>query len=55
MLGFVLGAAVLNGLLFGLAPAFRASRAGELGARGAATGRRDWLRGGLIAAEVPSQ
>jgi putative ABC transport system permease protein len=52
VLAFALGAAVLNGLLFGLAPAVRASRGGELGARGAATARRDWLRADLIAAEV---
>jgi predicted permease len=52
VLTFALGAAVVNGLLFGLMPALRASRGGELGVRGAATGRRDWLRGGLIAAEV---
>jgi predicted permease len=48
---FALGAAVANGLLFGMAPAIRASRAGGLSVRGAA-GQRDWLRGGLIAAEV---
>ena len=52
VLGFALVAAVINGVMFGMAPALRASRGGELGARGAATGRRDWLRGGLIAAEV---
>jgi hypothetical protein len=47
-----LGAAAVNGLLFGMAPALRASRARGLGARGAAAGQRDWLRSGLIAAEV---
>src|SRR5205085_5471498 len=52
VLAFALGAAIFNGLLFGLAPALRASHRGELGARGAATGQRDWLRGGLIAAEI---
>jgi predicted permease len=52
VLGFALAAALVTGILFGLAPALRASRGGELGARGAATGRRDWLRGGLIAAEI---
>ena len=52
VLVFALATAVANGLLFGLAPAWRASRTGELGARGAATGRRDWLRGALVAAEV---
>ena len=52
VLAFALGTAILNGLLFGLAPALRASRGGMLGARGAATGRRDWLRGAFIAAEI---
>lgn len=52
VLAFAMAAAVVNGVMFGMAPAWRASRAGELSARGAATGRRDWLRGGLIAAEV---
>jgi putative ABC transport system permease protein len=52
VLAFALIAAVINGLLFGLAPALRASRQGELSTRGAASGQRDWLRRGLVAAEV---
>jgi predicted permease len=52
VLAFAIAVAFANGLLFGLAPALRASRAGHFGTRGAATGRRDWLRGGLVAAEV---
>jgi predicted permease len=51
VLAFAIAAALVNGVLFGMAPALRASRVGELGARGVA-GRRDWLRGSLIAAEV---
>jgi len=49
---FALGAAALNGFLFALAPALRASSGSDLGGRGAAVGQRDFLRGGLIAAEV---
>ena len=58
MLGFALVLSLLTGLLFGLLPALRASRAdlGEvmkIGARGAIGGpARDRLRGALIVAEV---
>jgi predicted permease len=49
---FALAAAIATGLLFGLAPAWRAAGEGELGARGAAAGRHDRMRGWLILAEV---
>ncbi len=49
---FALAAALVTTLLFGVAPAWRAAGAGELGARGASAGRRDHLRGWLILAEV---
>ncbi len=52
VLAFALAAALINGLMFALAPALRAVRTGELGTRGAAAARRDWLRNGLVAAEV---
>jgi putative ABC transport system permease protein len=52
VLGFALAVAVVNGILFAAAPAFRAARGHGLGVRGAAATRRDWLRGALIAAEV---
>jgi len=52
VLAAALAAAVLNGLLFGTIPAWRAGRAGLLPVRGAAAGRRDRVRTALIAAEV---
>ena len=53
VLGFALAVAILNGLLFGIAPALRAGRNpwNAFGARGAA-GRRDGVRAWLVAAEV---
>ena len=50
--GFALALALINGILFGLAPAFRSAAWSSLGSRGAATGRRDRLRSSLVAAEV---
>ena len=50
--GFALAVAVLNGLLFGVVPAVRAVTMGGFGARGVAAGRRDGVRGSIVAAEV---
>jgi predicted permease len=57
VLGVMLGVALLTSLLFGLAPALHTSRLdirGVLneGGRGIAGGRRQWMRGALVAAEV---
>jgi putative ABC transport system permease protein len=58
ILTFALAAALINGILFGMAPALRAIRRErgisgcDLGARGAASGRADPLRGFLVIAEV---
>jgi predicted permease len=52
---FALVVAVLNGVLFGMAPALRwtvATDATALGGRGAATARRNRLRSSLVLAEV---
>ena len=50
-------ASILTGLLFGLAPAWRASRAGagaalKEGGRSSATSSGQWVRNGLLVAEV---
>jgi putative ABC transport system permease protein len=55
--GFALALAVVNGILFGIAPALRLTRGkvtslSRLGARGAASGRHDRTRSSLVAAEV---
>jgi predicted permease len=55
--GFALALAVVNGILFGIAPALRltSGRAIALGGfstRGAASGRHDRMRSSLVAAEV---
>jgi putative ABC transport system permease protein len=55
--GFALALAVINGILFGIAPALRLTRAkgtslSGFGARGAASGRHDRTRSSLVAAEV---
>ena len=57
ILAFALGVALLNGLLFGLAPALRAgfTRAiatDDFGLRGGSVGKGNRLRGSLVAAEV---
>jgi len=58
VLAFAITTALLNGLLFGLAPALRAVRRRDnlsgfdLGARGPASGSRDRLREFLVLAEV---
>jgi predicted permease len=57
VLGVMLGVAMLTSLLFGLAPALHTSRLdirGVLneGGRGIAGGRRQWMRGALVTAEV---
>jgi putative ABC transport system permease protein len=52
ILAFSLAAALLNGILFGMAPALRAAAAGDFAARGAASGKHDRVRGALVAAEV---
>jgi predicted permease len=57
LLVFAFGLSILSSLLFGLAPALRATRAPETaslkeGGRGAAGAGRDRLRSALIAAEV---
>ncbi len=48
VLVFALAVALLNGILFGIAPALRSAR----GQRGAAVGRRDGLRASLVMAEI---
>jgi len=56
ILVFALVVALINGVLFGMAPAFRAVRgrvtAHDFGAQGSAGGSRDRLRGALVIAEV---
>ena len=58
VLAFALGVSVVSSIVFGLAPAMRAARAGvserlKEGGRGqAGSGPRDWLRSTLIVAEV---
>ena len=58
VLTFALAVALINGILFGMAPAVRAIRLErgisgcDLGARGAASGKADPLRGFLVIAEV---
>jgi len=57
ILGFALVIALVNGILFGIAPALRAGYAGviatnDFGVRGAASGNRNRVRGFLVAAEV---
>ncbi|MGH7247176.1 MAG: ABC transporter permease, partial [Pseudomonadota bacterium] len=54
---FTVAAALINGLLFGIVPAFRAAASGKLGlgesgARGSVEGARGGLRPALVAAEV---
>lgn len=49
---FAMAAALGDGLLFGLVPALRSAHSGALGSRGAASGRHDRTRGGLVIAEV---
>jgi putative ABC transport system permease protein len=55
--GFALALAIVNGILFGIAPALRLTREkaialGGFGARGAASGRHERTRSSLVAAEV---
>ena len=55
--GFALALAIVNGILFGIAPAIRLTRGhvislGGFGARGAASGRHDRSRSSLVIAEV---
>jgi putative ABC transport system permease protein len=58
VLGFALALAMINGLLFGIAPALRSARRkhaislGGFGSRGAASGRQYRVRSSLVAAEV---
>jgi len=58
VLGFAVAIAIVNGILFGLAPAFRAASWGgadalrESGTRGAVGYARSRLRSGLVVAEV---
>jgi predicted permease len=57
VLGVMLGVAMLTSLLFGLAPALHTSRLDirsvlNEGGRGIAGGRRQWMRGALVTAEV---
>lgn len=58
ILAFAIGLALLNGVLFGVAPALRAvtsaspSAMHELGARGTLSGRRDHVRASLVIGEV---
>jgi putative ABC transport system permease protein len=49
--GFALAVAMVNGILFGIAPALRVSSSG-LGVRGATSERHDHLRSTLVVAEV---
>jgi predicted permease len=55
--GFALMVALINGVLFGMAPALRAGSmrvvaTHDFGTRGSASGQRDWIRGSLVVAEV---
>ncbi len=56
--GFALALALINGILFGIAPALRLARLkaavalGAFGSRGAAAGGRDRIRSALVVAEV---
>ena len=52
--GFTLALAMINGILFGIAPALRLARlkVGAFGSRGAAAGRHDRTRSALVVAEV---
>src|SRR6185369_9972621 len=55
--GFALALAIVNGILFGIAPALRLTRRGAItlhgfSSRGAASGRHDRTRSFLVAAEV---
>lgn len=56
--GFALSVAIINGVLFGIAPALRIAGSdynvawSGLGSRGAASGRHDWVRSSLVVAEV---
>ncbi|HXA03203.1 MAG TPA: ABC transporter permease [Bryobacteraceae bacterium] len=57
ILGFALALAIVNGILFGIAPAVRLTRGqvislGGIGVRGAASGRHDRSRSFLVTAEV---
>jgi putative ABC transport system permease protein len=57
VLGFTFAASVLTGLLFGLAPAWHASRAGlgavlKEGGRSSTTSGGRWVRSGLLVVEV---
>ena len=58
LFAFALGMAMLNGILFGIAPALRIAGCNRaqiwsgFGSRGAAAGRRDRVRSWLVAAEV---
>ena len=54
--GFALAVAILNGIIFGIAPALRLAHSktafAGFGSRGAASGRNDGLRSALVVAEV---
>jgi predicted permease len=56
--GFTLALAIINGILFGIAPALRLARVkeatvlGGFGSRGAAAGTHDRIRSALVVAEV---
>ncbi len=55
--GFALALAIVNGILFGIAPALRLARGKAIAfsgfsARGSATGRHDRMRSSLVAGEV---
>jgi predicted permease len=58
VLAFAVVTALINGILFGMAPAIRAIRQErgisgcDLGSRGAASGKTDRIRGSLVIAEV---
>jgi len=57
VLGFALGVAAVNGILFGIAPALRMAGWNRIawssfGSRGAAAGRHDRVRSSLVAGEV---
>ena len=56
--GFTLAVAIINGILFGIAPALRAAGSNpaialrDMGTRGAAAGKHDRIRSSLVIAEV---